>query len=280
MWDPCSNTASVDDSVPAVKLLTCREAICPDCLLETVVILESSDGVQFGTHSNNLEVYSHGFPAAAFASQSVGHCDVVHMEENSKVVKLLLQYMHLMPQPILKIIPFNVLEQLANAAEKYLVYPAMGVCLLRMESKVSDHPFAVLKYAAKHKYNDLADQAAPLTLGYEWETTGEEKTHFRYCWLEYWAAWMKVVISVHEKTPRATQLHKGGSYDCDAWNEFHAAVLKKFGFKASALLQIGTIMDSEEHVVQGCSKCWSRSWAWRADITSRIDQIRPFSSFL
>ena len=110
---------------------TTTEAICSDCRLETDVILESSDGVQYGAHSRNLEVYSEGFPSATFAR--LGPCEVVWMEENSQVVKLLLQYMHLMPQPNVKTIPFEVFEQFTDAVEKYLIHSAIQVCRLRME---------------------------------------------------------------------------------------------------------------------------------------------------
>jgi hypothetical protein len=76
-------------------------------------------------------MHSGGFPSAVFSGAGG---EVVLMEENSDVLRLMLHYMHPhLPQPDSKAIPFSVLEPLANAVEKYLIYPAMEVCKLRME---------------------------------------------------------------------------------------------------------------------------------------------------
>lgn len=55
------------------------------------------------------------------------------MEEDNAVIVLLLRYMHLSPQPDPTEFSFELLEQLAHAVEKYMIYSAMGVCRLRME---------------------------------------------------------------------------------------------------------------------------------------------------
>jgi hypothetical protein len=84
----------------------------------------------FGAHTQNLQLYSGEFPSDM--SSETGH-HVIKVDEDRTVLALLLQYMHRCVQPDPKAIPFNVLEQLANAAEKYIVYSAMVVCKLRME---------------------------------------------------------------------------------------------------------------------------------------------------
>lgn len=78
----------------------------------------------------NLELYSGRFPAEVPSPEGR---QIIRVEENSAVLSLLLRYMHLCAQPDPKTIPFNTLEQLANAVEKYLIYSAMAICKLRME---------------------------------------------------------------------------------------------------------------------------------------------------
>lgn len=101
-----------------------------ECLLPVDVILQSSDGVKFGSHSKNLEIYSSAFPPTAFGPTLD---EIVHLPESSEVVSLLLQYMHHHRQPDSEEIPFTILEGLAEAVEKYVIYSAMEVCKIRMK---------------------------------------------------------------------------------------------------------------------------------------------------
>ncbi|KAG6859800.1 hypothetical protein C0995_003832 [Termitomyces sp. Mi166 len=107
---------------------------CPDCSLKTDLIFVSSDGVKFAAHAKNLERYSEGFPPATFNPVETD-LQVVHLEEESSTVRLLLQYMHLKPQPDIEKISFTELEELANAVEKYLIFSAMMVCKLCMKDQ-------------------------------------------------------------------------------------------------------------------------------------------------
>ncbi|KAJ3760443.1 hypothetical protein EV360DRAFT_39799, partial [Lentinula raphanica] len=95
------------------------------CDLPTDIVLRSSDGIRFGAHSRNLEIYSDGFPKA----NSVTHTtEVVELPEDSDVVSLLLKFMHHQPQPDLELLASKLLIKFANAAEKYGIYCATGVC--------------------------------------------------------------------------------------------------------------------------------------------------------
>jgi hypothetical protein len=94
--------------------------------------LRSSDGVQYGAHSTNLEIYSGGFPPATLMN-APDPGEIVQMPEMSAVLKLLLQYMHNDRQPDSSKIPFKVLCPLAEAVEKYMVFSAMEVCKIRMQ---------------------------------------------------------------------------------------------------------------------------------------------------
>ena len=103
-----------------------------DCPLTTDVILRSSDGVEYGAHSTNLEIYSGGFPPAT-STKTTEPGEIIQMSETSAVLKPLLHYMHNDRQPDSSKITFSVLYPLAEAVEKYMVFSAMEVCKIRMQ---------------------------------------------------------------------------------------------------------------------------------------------------
>jgi hypothetical protein len=88
----------------------------------------SSDGVLFRIHKNNLAVNSRGFPPPEFQSFD----EVVKLSESSVVLELLFQFCYPQRHPDLELAEFDVLAELAEAAEKYEVFPAMTMCNIRM----------------------------------------------------------------------------------------------------------------------------------------------------
>ncbi len=86
--------------------------------------LKSSGGKVFGAHQTNLEVFSDAFPMAGSTTAE----EVVTLEENSGVLRLMLQFMHNTRQPNLSKVPFSTLAPLAEAVEKYMIYSAMQIC--------------------------------------------------------------------------------------------------------------------------------------------------------
>ncbi|KAF5372698.1 hypothetical protein D9615_009855 [Tricholomella constricta] len=158
---------------------------CPDCNLPVDIILKSGDGIKFSAHSKNLENYSEGFPPAIFTSSS-GVTPIVQIEEQSDIVELLLGFMHLKPQPEISNLPITVLEALANAAEKYFIHSAIPICKVYMTKESLEYPIEVLRYAAKHNYKSLADEAAPHTLDYTFEDVKpkfEPESRIPYLWV-------------------------------------------------------------------------------------------------
>ncbi|KAJ6632116.1 hypothetical protein B0H10DRAFT_1772137 [Mycena sp. CBHHK59/15] len=159
----CRQSRDLNDET-LTQLLTASE----DCTLGVDVALLSSDGVTHGAHSKNLELYSEGFPPASLAAavhKLPGDLEIVQVTETSNVIALLLQYVHNQPQPDSTAFSFETLAGLAEAAEKYLVYPAIEVCKIRMEASIPGHPLEVFAYATRHGYPKLRDAAAPLTIG-------------------------------------------------------------------------------------------------------------------
>lgn len=108
--------------------------------------------------------------------------EVVYLTETSSVLELMFQYMYLQPQPDLREVEWTVMKELAEAAEKYEIYSAIGVCSHRMRYAhnssffalsvltgsprecISEHPIDVLLYSVRHKYTEIMNESAEATL--------------------------------------------------------------------------------------------------------------------
>jgi hypothetical protein len=88
--------------------------------------------VLFQVHRMNLEMHSEGFAAAGECTIPASS-EALDLPETAAVLELLLQYMYRQPQPDLTQVKFVDLSDLAEAAEKYQVYPAMEICKVMME---------------------------------------------------------------------------------------------------------------------------------------------------
>jgi hypothetical protein len=110
--------------------------------------------------------------------------ELVELTEPSEVVDLLLQLMSLREPPNLKSLDFETLAMLAEAVEKYDVFHSKSTCRMYMQyvnlcfcekngtlkycrASIPDHAAEVLKYAVKHGYAKVADDAAFCSIDYE-----------------------------------------------------------------------------------------------------------------
>lgn len=97
------------------------------------ITFESWDHVLFKIHSVNLRCTSEGFAPPDGTLKPDENHEIVPLTEPAEVLDLLFQHMYPQPQPDLRKIKFEVLAQVAEAAEKYQVYSAMQICRIRME---------------------------------------------------------------------------------------------------------------------------------------------------
>lgn len=84
-----------------------------------------------------MERFSGGFPISDSVTSSLE--DVVNLNESATVLRLLLQFMHPRSPPDCAELDIRILSDLADAAEKYLVYSAMTVCKIQMRYFI--HPY-------------------------------------------------------------------------------------------------------------------------------------------
>lgn len=84
-----------------------------------------------GAHKHNLQSFTGGFPVGDWVLADTTN-DVPILSESTDVLCLMLCFMHHAPQPDLQMLPFDTVVAFADAAEKYIIYSAIGVCKIYM----------------------------------------------------------------------------------------------------------------------------------------------------
>ena len=100
------------------------------CSADSELTFLSGDNVLFKVHRKNLEILAEGFAAPAMIP---GEGEVVQLVELAVVLELLFQYLYPQRHPKLNLVEFEVLNGLAEAVEKYQVYPALEHCKTFMQ---------------------------------------------------------------------------------------------------------------------------------------------------
>jgi hypothetical protein len=106
------------------------------CDSDADITFKSSDGVLFKIHSKYLEATSAGFTAPPFVETDQ---EPVLLQEPSEVLEILFRFIHPPMEsqqyrhPNMVDVQPEVLFSVAEAADKYLVFGAMNICLSRME---------------------------------------------------------------------------------------------------------------------------------------------------
>ncbi|KAL1733922.1 hypothetical protein EV714DRAFT_203362 [Schizophyllum commune] len=248
-----------------------------DCTLPVDLILKSSDGKLLGAHACNLATYGEAFPCV---DGTVVASEPLNLTENKATLKTLLAFMHLAPQPKIRNLPCSEVLELAEAAEKYGVHSATQVCAIVLESKVASKPASILKFALKHGHGELANAAAPHTLGF---STSEMTEHYKgddYAlmkWLLYCARWEELTRNASKKN--SWRIHRGGSAHCEYWASFWAAVLGdllSLGKAATYGGKLRSLVEARLCMLHGCEYCtpdvkhWVSTWEQEAvDLASR-----------
>ncbi|KAK7445133.1 hypothetical protein VKT23_015001 [Stygiomarasmius scandens] len=124
----------------------------------------SSDGVIFNINQKYLEVTTEGFPSSSVNGSTATAVpdEIIPLTESSATLKLLFKFVHPKDQPDLWDLEFSALMDLANAAEKYIVYNAINVCQIRMRDFLPEHVQELFEFGATYNHPSLLAAAAPL----------------------------------------------------------------------------------------------------------------------
>ncbi|KAF6752329.1 hypothetical protein DFP72DRAFT_749490, partial [Ephemerocybe angulata] len=124
------------------------------------IVFRSVDGILIGTHKTMLGHLSEGFPGADLVFTTD---EAVSLTEYSLVLRSLFERMHLRKHARLSGKIYSEVFELAEAAEKYLVYSVMASCAEYIERIASKgmHSMAAFRHGVKYDYTEVIDQAAP-----------------------------------------------------------------------------------------------------------------------
>ncbi|KAL1678431.1 hypothetical protein EV122DRAFT_212050 [Schizophyllum commune] len=159
---------------------------------EDVIVFRSVDGTLFNIHRCNLRCASDG-PFSEDFPATPG--EKVELTEDADTLETLFSFVYPGVYPSLVDMPFAKLALVAEAAEKYRVAPAIGVCLVvfRLEALYKSQSIELLDFAHKHGYSDLLELAAPHSL-----TTSIKEARKKLpislfaAWAEYKESWENV----------------------------------------------------------------------------------------
>ncbi|KAJ6626461.1 hypothetical protein B0H10DRAFT_1998445 [Mycena sp. CBHHK59/15] len=238
------------------------------------VTFRSSDGVLFHVHRTNLEVCTEGFPPAEISTAG----EIVDLPESSTTLELLFQYMYPRRHPALDTTPFEILAPLAEAAEKYQVFPAMNICHIRMRDMIPKHPTAVMVYAAKHDYPYLVSEVAPDMISVSpVEVIKLLPPYLVLPWIQYVQEWVRVLQTTALALPSQNLNYHPNYNSCSKWAQTAALCLSRLGAGVHTLRALDDVFDGQRSVDSCCKNDWQ---LWRKRIEDEVARIPKFSSFL
>ncbi|KAF8737080.1 hypothetical protein AX14_013524 [Amanita brunnescens Koide BX004] len=187
--------------------------------------------------------------------------------------------MHPQDHPTSRNFTFDVLKDVAEAVEKYMINSAREICCLRMEQFIPDHPLTVLAYAAKHRYHDVCDQAASRTLALPLEVVKlafEGQPHAFIAWVQYREGWTRLPylpVTVPE-------YHQGGAAECTLWPPFYNKVVAEVSSDLRQVQRFSALVDEHASQLVNCTRCHKRAMAWKYSFRLRADGLAKFSAFI
>ncbi|TFK67445.1 hypothetical protein BDN72DRAFT_960970 [Pluteus cervinus] len=240
---------------------------CNECNDPVDVVIRSSDGQLHGTHSKNLEMYSGGFPPASLADPD--QINTIELTETSEIITLMLGYVHNQRYPESDKIEFEVFKQLAEAVEKYQIYAAMEACRLHMKHAAPLHSLDALAWATRHDYMEIADLAAPQTLGLTLEKVKPVIGPAIVSWISFREPYIQAVQEIPKNLPKFP--HHIGTGPCQWTSYSPLPILSILSELADNLQRMLTInIWGKEKVRSASNKC---NYCGTSPIDVWLDQL-------
>ncbi|KII85202.1 hypothetical protein PLICRDRAFT_45358 [Plicaturopsis crispa FD-325 SS-3] len=249
------------------------------------IVLISNDRVAFNFYRKNIKVHSVGFlntdtkdtnPLATSNAEEPSSVviDTIAVDETSKTLDLLLQFMSRQLPPSLEGLPFVDMVALAEAVNKYGVYSALPACQDRMRSILPEHSLDILAHAVKYGHVDLADYSAPFTIKMPPEEVGEALARLPSLLAVSWACYREqwnVILARASRSLKTLSLGaKTGS----------CAGCRK-SIRAIALELLEGLRSVQAMSDFSCASDDQSFWhsKWCISLKSEIDAVKKFSSF-
>ncbi|KAF5311377.1 hypothetical protein D9611_012600 [Ephemerocybe angulata] len=250
----------------------------------------SGDGILIWTHKTMLEHLSEGFPGAdlVFATD-----EAVCLTERSLVLRSLFERMHLRKHARLSKTFFSDGFELAEAAEKYLVYSVMASCAEYIERIASKRVYsmAAFRHGVKYDYTEVIDQAAPYIIDTH---PNEIASRFRnhpaivVAWTAYRNAFLEVAEFVTSEPPEWLS-KKRHPHECEQWDPYFREVKRKLPRRATDCLRrlqgkditwFQEALSANANLLADCpnGSCSKRVDAWKDRCETALWSIREFMS--
>jgi len=251
-------------------------------------VLQSSDGVRFNVHRKKMERHSDAFADASSISNAVSNdsSEAVTLAETSKVLDLLLSIVYRLDRAKsnLRNADFEVLNAVAEAAEKYSFDTVSDICEEYMCNSSAGHPSEVMVYAIRHDRLDVMDSAAPWLIGRPLDLLLDifEQLKFLRAWVRYFSACNEKLGAIYANQPYYTT--KSHSYNtCPAEDALPKAVLQAIAImrtNPACFRDIEKIFRGPLLTAAKCSTCYDWFLEWKEQIANAMDSVPKFSTFL
>ncbi|KAF8875463.1 hypothetical protein CPB85DRAFT_1568268 [Mucidula mucida] len=229
-------------SESALSLETkCNE---PACTADVDIVLKSIDGVLFGAHLQLLSLLTEAFTMPDNVL-TLERTEVVDLPEDAATLEVILKFVHPQRPPATDTISDDLLVRIAEAVEKYGVYPGMEACRLRMKQMTSTHPLQVLVYAVRHGHNDIIDDAASYSVYKHIEEAWKilRSNHIAYiAWTIYREERKMLAREVFDYSRMVDTVHHRSNSGktvtmCETWTEYLQKVTAAVGSEPSVNLK-------------------------------------------
>ncbi|KAF8056514.1 hypothetical protein FPV67DRAFT_1729335 [Lyophyllum atratum] len=167
------------------------------------ITFAGADGVRF-LSSDNVVFYLH-LPNVKACTKNLLPLDYnelvpapILLSDHSSTLRLLFRYIYPAPHPDLESMDFDALGLLTCASEKYQIYPAIGVCNIRMTQMLPQNlvtnTSAVMVYAMRSQNHEVMDMAAPLLIGNcVVDMVKLMSPEWIIRWVQYHEGWNKII---------------------------------------------------------------------------------------
>ncbi|TRM57747.1 hypothetical protein BD626DRAFT_513926 [Schizophyllum amplum] len=265
----------------------------------TTIPFVSYDNVTFHIERAKLERAADFVPPSTVTSSPT---DPVPLSEYSDTLDLLFRFVDGEVHVHLDAVDFSRAAQLAEAAEKYMVYSAMTVSHLYMKGQAKEHAIRVFEYAAKHNHRDILDVAAPYTIGTDLHIIQSRvPASFILPWVTFNDAYQQIAQHctdfLNYKRTATRRDHEEPDEDreeyvvqpCgleadeeETWSwlsrEVTHALLTSGG---RALLDLDRVFTPEMlYSVEYCKYCDKTLRGWKAKLARQVEDVKAFTTFL
>ncbi|THU78391.1 hypothetical protein K435DRAFT_973553 [Dendrothele bispora CBS 962.96] len=220
----------------------------------------SLDGVVFSAQAKHFKATTGGFPSQTPSLQP----------KDSRRIP-----------PTLEDIRFPLLMRLAEAAEKYVVYSAIAICMMKMKDFLPENAEKIFYFAVEHNRESLY---YPLALSLVHKPLSEivfkipSKVYIP--WSLYREQWLQTLSYITELGP-TTQV------TCPHNNQSHEINWKRRIHEVYASAQIAAnpsdISNFNFHDlfdVNSLGACDNFSVHWRGEVEAKINEMKDFKSFV